>query len=56
MWYACDVPYVMLYVRVNCFAVVGCAVSGRYLNVCYGHALLMTLCEVKTLLVIFLFI
>ena len=26
--------YVVLYVSVNCFVVRGCAVSGRYINVC----------------------
>ena len=30
MWYVCD----MMYVRVNCFVVRGCAVSRRYINVC----------------------
>ena len=34
MWYACDVLYSVLYVRVNCFVVRGCAVSRRYINVC----------------------
>ena len=34
MWYVCDVLYAMLYVRVNCFIVRGCAVSRRYINVC----------------------
>ena len=30
MWYVCNV----LYVRVNCFVVCGCAVSRRSINVC----------------------
>ena len=34
MWYVCDVLYAVLYVRVNCFVVRGCAVSRRYINVC----------------------
>ena len=34
MWYVCDVLYTVLYVRVNCFVVRGCAVSMRYINVC----------------------
>ena len=34
MWYVCDVLYVVLYVRVSCFVVRGCAVSRRYKNVC----------------------
>ena len=34
MWYVCDVLYVVLYNRVNCFVVRGCAVSRRYINVC----------------------
>ena len=31
MWYVRDV----LYVRVSCFVVRGCAVSRRYIDVCY---------------------
>ena len=34
MWYVCDVLYAVLYVRVTCFVVCGCAVSRRYINVC----------------------
>ena len=34
MWYVCDVLYVVLYIRVSCFVVRGCAVSRRYINVC----------------------
>ena len=34
MWYYCDVLYAVLYVRVSCFVVRGCAVSRRYINVC----------------------
>ena len=34
MWYVRDVLYAVLYVRVSCFVVRGCAVSGRYINVC----------------------
>ena len=30
MWYVCDT---LLYVRVNCFIVRGCAVSRRYVHV-----------------------
>ena len=30
----CDVLYAMVYVRVSCFVVLGCAVSRRYINVC----------------------
>ena len=33
MWYVCDVLYALLYVRVNCFVVRGCAFSRRYINV-----------------------
>ena len=33
MWYVWEVLYAVLYVRVNCFVVRGCAVS-RYINVC----------------------
>ena len=32
--YHCDVLYAVLYVRVSCFVVRGCAVSRRYINVC----------------------
>ena len=34
MWYVCDVLYAVLYVRVSCFVVRGCAVSRKYINVC----------------------
>ena len=36
MWYVCDVLYAVLYVCVSCFVVRGCAVSRRYIYVCYG--------------------
>ena len=32
MWYIRDVLYAVLYVRVSCFVVRGCAVSRRYIN------------------------
>ena len=34
MWYVCDVLYAVLYVRVSCVVVRGCAVSRRYIHVC----------------------
>ena len=34
MWHVCDVLYTVLYYRVSCFVVRGCAVSRRYINVC----------------------
>ena len=34
MWYVPDVLYAVLYVRVICFVVRGCAFSRRYINVC----------------------
>ena len=34
MWCVGDVLYAVLYVRVSCFVVRGCAVSKRYINVC----------------------
>ena len=34
MWYVRNVLYAVLYVRVSCFVVCGCAVSRRYINVC----------------------
>ena len=35
-WYVCYVLYAVLYVRVSCFIVRGCAVSRRYINICNG--------------------
>ena len=35
VWYVCDVLYAVLYVRVCCFVVCGCAVLRRYIDVCY---------------------
>ena len=35
MWYVSDVLYAVLYVCVCCFVVCGCAVSRRYIDVCY---------------------
>ena len=34
MWYVRDVLYTVLYVRVSCFVVRGCAVLRRYIDVC----------------------
>ena len=34
VWYVCDVLYAVLYVRVSCFVVSGCAVSRININVC----------------------
>ena len=34
MWEVGDVLYAVLYVRVSCFVVRGCAVSRRYIDVC----------------------
>ena len=34
MWYVCDVLYAVLYVRVSCLVVCGCAVSRRDIHVC----------------------
>ena len=34
MWYVCDVLYAVLYVRVSCFVVCGCAVLRWYIKVC----------------------
>ena len=33
MWYVCDILYAVLYHRVSCFVVRGCAVSSRYIHV-----------------------
>ena len=35
MWYVYDVLYAVFYVCVSCFVVRGCAVSRRYIDVCY---------------------
>ena len=35
MCYVCDVLYAVLYVCVFCFVVRGCAVSRRYIDICY---------------------
>ena len=35
MWYVRDVLYAVLYVRVSCFVGCGCAVSRRYIDICY---------------------
>ena len=35
MWYVCDVLYAVLHVCICCFVVRGCAVSRRYIDVCY---------------------
>ena len=35
MWCVCDGLYAVLYVCVCCFGVCGCAVSRRYIDVCY---------------------
>ena len=37
MWYVCDVRYAVLYIRVNCFVVRGCAVLRRYINICNSY-------------------
>ena len=34
MLYVCDVLNEVLFARVNCFVVLGCAVSRRYIYVC----------------------
>ena len=34
MWYAPGVLYAVLYVRISCFVVRICAISGRYIHVC----------------------
>ena len=44
MWYVCDVLYALLYVRVSCFLVCGCAVSRRYINVCICDMLVLLMC------------
>ena len=33
MWYVCDVLYAVLYVRVSCLVVRGCAASRRYIYI-----------------------
>ena len=47
MWYVCDVLYAVLYVRVSCFVVRGCAVSRRYINVCNCDMFIVCLDHLK---------
>ena len=35
MWYVCDMLYAVFYVCVCCFVVCECAVSRKYIDVCY---------------------
>ena len=35
----CGMLYAVLYVRINCFVVRGCAVSRRYINICNSDVL-----------------
>ena len=44
MWYVCDVLYAVLYVCVSCFAVNGCAVSSRYIDVAIVISLVLLMC------------
>ena len=44
MWYVCDVRYAVLYARVSCFVVRGCAVSRRYINVVIVICLVLLMC------------
>ena len=57
MWYVRDVLYAVLFVRVSCFVVRGCAVSRRYINVCncdmFGVAGSASLCCVCGHVVVF---
>ena len=57
MWYVCDVLYAVLYVRLSCFVVCGCAVSRRYINVCncdmFSVVLMLGLCSCVVSVVVF---
>ena len=44
MWYVCDVLYAVVYVCVCCFVVRGCAVSRKYIDVCYCDMLVLLMC------------
>ena len=44
VWYVRDVLYAVLYVRVSCFVMRGCAVSRRYINVCNCDILVLLMC------------
>ena len=44
MWYVCDVLYAVLYVRVSCFVVRGCAVSRRYKMFAIVICLVLLMC------------
>ena len=37
MWYVCDVLYAVLYVRVSCFIMHGCAVTRRHIHICNSN-------------------
>ena len=44
MWHVCDVLYAVLYVRVSCFVVRGCAVSMRYIMFAIVICLVVLMC------------
>ena len=44
MWYVRDVLYAVLYVRVSCFVVRGCAVSRRYIIFAIVICLVLFMC------------
>ena len=46
MWYVCDRLYAVLYVRVSCFVVRGCAVSRRHIHVVNVYLAHLKLCVV----------
>ena len=44
MWYVRDVLYAVLYVRVSCFVVRGCAVSRRHIHFANILCLVLFMC------------
>ena len=45
MWYVCDVLYAVLYVRVICFVVLGCAVSRSIKMFSIVMCLVLLICD-----------
>ena len=52
MWYACDELYAVLYGCLCCFVVRGCAVSRRYLYVCYCDMFRVVKCTLTLIIII----
>ena len=46
MWYVSDLLYAVLYFRVSCFVVRGCAVLKSYINVCNCDMFMLLMCTI----------